>query len=736
MSLFELSFASGEESLSVRHVVVREAASELFTITVRALSPHQIDLESIIGQPAGLRITTGLAFARFGGVRAWTGMCNRIEQIKAEPTGLSTYELHLVPALWALTQRRGYRIRQHRSIPDIVRELLDEWSLQATWEIASDRYPKLEYKAQYGESDYAFLCRLLEEVGIAFAFAADPELGSRLVFSDALHAGESRPSPPLPFTDSPNQSAEQEFVTEVRLVHEVRPGGHILRDYDFRNPDFALFGAAPPAPPPGDRYEQYHYRPGAFLVETDDRRGGNQTPAADDKGVARHDQAAGTARATRTLLAARGDRRAVAFKTNAIDLRPGAIFSIAKHPHADIAEGAKLLVTAFSIEGGPGEEWTMSGRAVFADTPHHPAVVTPKPEVDGVQSATVVGPAGQEIHTDEFGRVRLQFPWDRESKGDENSSCWVRVSQGWAGTGFGFINLPRIGQEVLVAFLEGDPDQPIVVGRVFNTRNPVPYKLPDNKTRSTWKSNSSMGSNGSNEILFEDLAGKELVYVQAQKNLRKLVKNDESITVGNDRQKLVKGNEVETTGVTRTEVTSGDRTEITQGNRTTFVGGTLSKLVDQDEIEQTDGDLVRRIGHDLHLTVKHKKRELVEGDSHLTVRGKRSERVGSQLLSAGSQQVAVGGNHALSATKFIHYKAGSTVVIEAPDVTFKSAGGFVRISAAGVIIQGTTVRINCGDSPGSAPDGGGANPERPREAVVAEPPIPEPDDVSKTGLKQ
>src|SRR5262249_25665039 len=152
---------------------------------------------------------------------------------------------------------------------------------------------------------------------------------------------------------------------------------------------------------------------------------------------------------------------------------------------------------------------------------------------------------GEEIHTDEFGRVRVQFPWDRQGKNDEESSSWLRVSQGWAGTGFGLINLPRVGQEVLVGFLEGDPDQPIIVGRVFNKANPVPYRLPQHKTRSTWKSRSSPGGNGFNELMFEDLAGRELVYVQAERDLRKLVKNDETITVGNDRQKLVKNDETE-----------------------------------------------------------------------------------------------------------------------------------------------------------------------------------------------
>jgi type VI secretion system secreted protein VgrG len=356
-----------------------------------------------------------------------------------------------------------------------------------------------------------------------------------------------------------------------------------------------------------------------------------------------------------------------------------------------------------------------------------------------VQSAIVVGPSKQEIHTDEFGRVRVQFPWDREGKNDDGSSCWIRASQGWAGTGFGMIHIPRIGQEVLVGFLEGDPDQPVIVGRVFNATNPVPYKLPDNKTRSTWKSNSSLGGGGFNEIMFEDLAGQELVFMQAQKNQRRLVKNDETITVGHDREKLVKANETEVTGGNRSEFTHGDRVELTDGNRTTVIGGTLRKLVEGDEVERSENDLLLWVGGDQHLIIKQEKRERIEQDSHLTVNGSRIEQVnGTQSLTVGGdQQGKVGKNYALEAGEEIHLKAGTALVIEAvSDLTLKGPGGFIRIDAGGVTIKGTLVKINSGGSAGS---GSGASPVaalEPLKAEVTEPAKPEPDDVSKTGIGQ
>jgi type VI secretion system secreted protein VgrG len=355
-----------------------------------------------------------------------------------------------------------------------------------------------------------------------------------------------------------------------------------------------------------------------------------------------------------------------------------------------MGDDKSLLVTEFSVEGTPGDEWTMSASAAFADAPYRPPQKMQKPRVNGVQSATVVGPSGQEIHTDEFGRVRVQFPWDRDGKNDDGSSCWIRVSQGWAGTGYGMIVIPRVGHEVLVGFLEGDPDQPIIVGRVYNAKQAVPHTLPENKTRSTWKSDTSLGSGGFNEIMFEDMKDKELVYEQAQKNRRRLVKNDETITIGHDRQKYVQN----------------------------------------DEFDKTDGFVRVYVGKDQDIVVKADKRERIEGNSHLFVVGKRNQRIqGNQSLEVkGDRHELIGESHALEVTKEIHIKAGSSLVIEAEDLTLKGPGGFIRIDGSGVTIRGTKVYINSG---GSAADGSGASPEKPdeaKEAVV--------DDVSKTLIGQ
>ncbi|HEX4405606.1 MAG TPA: type VI secretion system tip protein TssI/VgrG [Polyangia bacterium] len=547
MPILKLVLDSGEDSLDVRRFIVHEGMSQLFEVQLFLRSRQEnIDLEKTVGKGGAFWLASGISHAA-SATRMWSGIVNHFEQVQAEVSnkGLSSYTLRVVPWFWQLTQRRNHRIFQHVAIPDIVDSILAEWGLAPDWKIDRVKYHKLEYRVQYGESDYVFVSRLLEEAGICFYFVADDDKGSILTFSDSPETNEPRAGFPLPYADNPNQAANREFITQVRLAQVVRPGAVTLRDFDFRRkPDYQLLGKAVQT---GDEavYEQYQYRPGAMVI--DDAKGGG-TPVADDKGVARNDDKQGADLANKELLGIRAGQRIVQYATNVIDLAPGSVFSMANHPRSDLSMDTKLLVTEFDIDATPNGEWRMRGLALFADQPYRPISRTPKPVLTGLQSAIVVGPAGEEIYTDEFGRVRVQFHWDREGKWNESSSCWMRVSQGWAGHGFGMITIPRIGHEVLVGFFEGDPDQPVIVGRVYNNTARVPYKLPDNKTKSTWKSDSSPGSGGFNEIMFEDAKGKELIYIQAQKDLHKLVKHDESEQIGNDRQVTVGNNRTTNVG--------------------------------------------------------------------------------------------------------------------------------------------------------------------------------------------
>jgi type VI secretion system secreted protein VgrG len=663
MALLHLTCATGSP-FEVRRFSVRETLSDIFTVelTATAQDPN-VDLNGIVGGATTFELVTGYALSGKGR-RTWTGVCNHIQQVHGVETAaaaraVSTYQIRIVPRLWLMTQRSNHRVFQRLSIPDIIDKLLEEWGIPVTWKIARGSYPKLEYKVQYGETDFQLFCRLLEEAGITFG-CLDGDEGGGVFCSDQLHSAPMKEGPTLPYEDNPTESAERDFVTRVTAMQDVRPGAHQIADFNFRNPSFKLAGEAPKANPPESMYERYEYKPGSFVIEG--KKDGT-TPNADDKLAWRAEGSYGTARATRALEAERSGQRTLYFETNVPDLAPGVGLKIEGHPADAIAE--PLLIVAFEASGAKNGKWDMAATAVYRAFHYRPALRTAKPRVHGVQSGTVVGPQGQEIHTDEFGRVRVQFPWDRDGKGNDDASCWMRVSQGWGGTGFGMINLPRIGQEVLVGFLDGDPDQPLVVGRVFNALNPVPYKLPENKTVSGWRTNSSPTTGGYNEIKLEDKANKELIYVQAQK----------------DRHELVK----------------------------------------RDEIERIERKHRRTVLDEQHFIVKKIKKELIEIDDHLHVKGDRFQKIDkSTSLTIGvDQDEKVGNKHALEAGKEIHLKAGSNVVVEAgASLTLKGPGGFVHIHGGGVDIVGTMVKINSGGSAGS---GSGAKPTAPKDAEEALP---------------
>jgi type VI secretion system secreted protein VgrG len=307
--------------------------------------------------------------------------------------------------------------------------------------------------------------------------------------------------------------------------------------------------------------------------------------------------------------------------------------------------------------GGGGAHYSNHFTCIQASVPFRPPRVTPKPFVQGPQTALVVGPSGEEIYVDKYGRVKVQFYWDRQGQQDEKSSCWIRVSQPWAGQGWGALWIPRIGQEVIVSFLEGDPDRPIITGRVYNADQTVPYELPDNDTRSTFKSRSARGGGSSNynEIRFEDKKGSEQVFMNAEKDLDVNVENDSREKVGNDRS----------------------------------------------------------------LIVTNDQKESVGGDLHVQVTGNTNEKVGQNLSTQIGQNLyeKSGMNYAHEAGQEIHLKAGMNVVIEAGlELTIQASGNFINIGPAGVAISGTLVLINSGGAAGQGSPSSPTDPQKPDEA--------------------
>jgi len=460
--------ASGDP-LDVRTFSVKQGMSSLFRVELEVVSTNlEISLGDVIGNAGSFTVITSSS------TRTLTGVVIEMRQIKVDHAGLATYALILAPDAWLLTQRKNYRIFQFVSELDIVKTMLGEWNVP--FEVRTKRdYKPRKYRVQYDESDFAFVSRMLEDAGISFFFEAGSG-ATKLVLDDGPESGPVS-HPQVDFHDTP-QVTPADFVTQVTIGRATRPGRMTIGDLDYRKPSTSQprlsqgLGLAQEA-----LYEQFEYEPGAFLYQGP--AGGN-TPHADDRGASRTDEGTGARKTSDRLLGKRQGEKFVRLESNILTLAPGVILSIAGHPHSAVAGG--LLVTTTTLVGKHDDSWRIQVESAPTSTPYRPALRTPKPRVPGVESATVVGPKGEEIHTDEYGRVRVHFHWDRAGGRDEGASCWLPTSQPWAGTSFGGVNLPRIGQEVLVEFLGGDPDRPVVSGRVYTVTNPPPDPLPKHKT--------------------------------------------------------------------------------------------------------------------------------------------------------------------------------------------------------------------------------------------------------------
>ena len=567
-------------------------------------SMYDVPFDKIVGYGAALSMTTKRL-----GTRVWAGVATEFELINAQveqsregPTlpeplakalasvsggpqtrGISRYRLLIRDVLWRLRYRTNCRIFQQKNAIEIIEDLLKEWDIELDKSLIKDteKHAKYEYRVQYNETDYDFFCRILEEDGITwFTKAADSlpkeekKKGRELTkIHIANKPHEEKPVygkredeekyRTIRFAGA-NPRGNHEFDPHLWYVsarQETRPGSYTVRDANFRTPMDRPTIAEAPFPRTGapvgteQRQEIYAYKPNSTWMSD-----GQPGKLSDDRGKARSDEAQAKLHVERGLGAIISGRIVVKFETNVLDLPPGANFAIAtddethpaykdRHPNAMFGPGVRMLVVRRHIHGEQhGDAYTVHAEAVFSRDPYRPAPITPKPRIPGLQSAVVVGPANQEIHTDEFGRIRVQFPWDREGKFDEKSSCWMRVNQSWSGGGFGMQILPRVGHEVLVGFYEGDPDQPVVVGSVYNGTTKQPWDLgsQDNWTKSGIKTDTSphgKGQAGFNELMFQDKKGHELVHLQAENAFAVVAKNTEShaagssfsVTVGRDK---------------------------------------------------------------------------------------------------------------------------------------------------------------------------------------------------------
>jgi type VI secretion system secreted protein VgrG len=713
-----------------------------------------------------------------------------------------------VPRLWLWTKSARSRIFQHLTVPDILKKVLQ--GLDAAFELSGKWEPR-DFCVQYRETDFNFTSRLMEEEGIYYYFKHTSG-GHKLVVANtpASHADLPTGSKVIYKNLSQSTAHDQDIIYDWGKTQEVTSGKVTLWDHCFELPHKHLeadrtiqesiaVGQATHKLKVGDngKLEVYDW-PGEYAQRFDgiDKGGGERPPELQKifednqrtAGIRMQQEAAGGV----VIQGASNCRQLTAgHKFTLATLPTDAIAKLLKPDGAYVLTGvshAARLGGTYTSGGDTGFDYHNSFTAVPLALPFRPPRTTPKPVVPGSQTAVVVGPPGEEVFTDKYGRVKVQFHWDREGKNNADSSCWLRVTQPWAGKRWGGFFIPRIGQEVIVDFLEGDPDQPIVVGCVYNADQMPPYlgKAPDTKhphdpKLSGFKTNTTPGGVGFNELRFDDSKGKEQVFLHAERNLdvrvkhdsmervihdrhlivgwekdgqkggdqREMVYEDKHLHVHRHQEEHVEGNLKQTVGKGQAPdggnvdvVIEKDKKELIEQNSHLHVKADRKEKVDQNQALTVTGNRVESVGGKDHLQVKGERTEKVNGNQSLTVGADRKEKVGggdsldvggdrstkvggTWSLTVGSDQhVKAGQNSAVEAGQEIHLKAGMKLIIEAGmQVSIKGPGGFIDIGPAGVTIQGTIVKINSGGSAGS---GSGAKPKSPQApASPDEPEVPE-----------
>jgi type VI secretion system secreted protein VgrG len=704
----------GKDVLLLTSFTGHEEMSRLFTYRLEMVSKRDfIAAKDIVGK----NITFQVRLAD-DSMRSFNGFVTRFAAGSRE-TGMRRYEAEVVPWLWFLTRTADCRIFQKKTIPQIIEKIFDDlgFSDYETSEIKGS-HEEWEYCVQYRETDFNFVSRLMEQEGIFYYFRHEDGKHT-LVLADQKGA----------YKDCPEKDVEYEYTfgaltTADRLTsweHEFAytVGKWAQTDYNFidhphraeRTPAKLMMTNEQSTVQLDkiEKYEVYDY-PGEY---DNNGEGKNYTKLRMEEDEVPHD----TIRAASTCRT----------------FMVGGKFKVKKHD-CKAEEGKTFVITAIqhsSVEpseysggAGVGPHYTNSFSGMPDSVTFRPTRATPKPVIQGSQTAVVTGPDGEEIWPDKYGRVKVQFNWDREGKRDENTSCWIRTMQASAGKGWGSMYIPRIGQEVVVSYLEGDPDRPLITGLVYNADQTLPYPLPDEKTKTYIKTNTSKGGEGYNEVRFEDKKDKEQIFIHAQKDMDTRVLNNSTERIIANRHQIIGWEKDGKKGGDQREMVYRDKHLKVHRNQVEHIGGDMKLL-----IGGIDGD------GNQDIVIKNDKKELIENNSHLHVKNDRMEKIDmNQSLSVGmNQQEKVGMNHALEAGMEIHLKAGMKVVIEAGmQMTIQGPGGFIDLGPAGITIQGVLVNINSG---GAAGAGSGSSPTDPKDAEEAKPTEPDVADNSKTGKK-
>jgi type VI secretion system secreted protein VgrG len=625
----------GKDVLLLRGFTGSEAISQLFHFDLDLLSENDsIHFQDVVGKNVTLRI-----YDANGAERNWNGFISRFSQ-GSQDRRLTAYRAQMVPWLWFLTRTSDCRIFQNKKAPDIIQQIFQDLGFSDFKLRLYGDFVQRDYCVQYRETDFNFVSRLMEEEGICYYFEHQ-EGKHTLVLANDTAAHDPCPTQKTARYDFRGGSVTYEdVVTEWHYEEEFRPGAWAQTDYNFETPSTSLAVSVNGK----NHYEIYEY-PGEYGVR----------PAGESLAKIRLQEQTVP---TQVFQGASGCRY----------FTSGYQFTLQDHYRADLNQAylirsVRHMATQggnYQVGGGAGDEQTYrnSLECIPAATPFRPARVTPEPFVQGCQTAVVVGPSGEEIYTDKYGRVKVQFYWDREGKKNENSSCWIRVSHPWAGQGWGAISIPRIGQEVIVDFLEGDPDRPIIVGRVYNAEQMPPFGMPGGAVVSGVKSNSTKGGGGYNEISLNDTKGTELINIHAQYDQQKKVEHDERVNIGNDRTEEVGHDEKITIGNNRTEkvgvnedITIGsNRTEKVGSNETISIGSNRTETVGSNESITVALTRTRNVGVNEMVNVGVAQEITIGGLQALTVGAMRTKTVGaSETATIGANQtINVGANQSIT----------------------------------------------------------------------------------------
>ncbi|KZK95256.1 Phage-related baseplate assembly protein [Pseudovibrio sp. W74] len=628
-----------------------ERLNGLTQIQIELASPdNALDLHSLLDTPATLTI-----HHKYEGLRHLSGVVAEIARGN-EGHHRTSYSLTLLPSLHRLAHGSDCRIFQKKSVPEIVKILLKEHGVEdVKWDL-TEPHEAREYCVQYRESHLSFLDRITAEEGIWYYFTYGANGQHTLQFIDNPQIVSQLPDQPkLEYNAMAGGAVKGVYCNSFVLREQLRATSFMQRDYSFKNPPYNQQHAHQRGEDNGSAgdYALYEY-PGRYKAD------------GVGKPFTKH-----------RLEAARVEATTGHGATNAIHLMAGHQFALNDHPNSDYNIKYHLLTVshqgsqpqAVAEEAGSGTTTYSAGFEVMpARLPYRPKLLK-KPLVDGPQIAHVTGPEGEEIYCDEHGRVKVWFPWDRHGQKNDTSSCWIRVSSNWAGASWGHIAIPRIGHEVIVDFLEGDPDQPIITGRTYHNNNRTPNKLPDFKTRMVLKSDSHKAT-GSNELRFEDEGGQEEVWFHAQKFHNGVVENNETWKVGANRHKRIEGSQSESIGGSKDIEVGGDHREQVKGSEHTQIDGSALRLVKISDFLKVVGD---KVTHVVRNAIT-----LVDENWRLEAKGK-------QHFESGT-------------THYIN--AGDAVVIQAgASISLNVGGNFVKIDKGGVQIEGSLVKVNCGGSP-------------------------------------